>query len=80
MTTRKKRLTIYLGADTALERLYDELRRLAPMGQRGRISRSRLIEDAIILAWQDVQSNGRGAAIYKALVTLPDDERDAPEV
>ena len=80
MTTRKKRLTIYLGADTALESLYNELRLLAPIGQRGRISRSRLIEDAIILAWQDVQANGRDAVIYKTVVTLPDDEQDGPEV
>lgn len=76
MTTRKKRVTIYLGTDTPLEYLYDELRRLAPMGQRGRISRSRLIEDAITVAWQDVQANGRDAVIYKTMVTLPDDEQD----
>ena len=35
MTTDKKRLTLYLASDQALEAVYYELRRLAPIAQRG---------------------------------------------
>ena len=72
MTTDKKRLTLYLASDQALEALYYELRRLAPIAQRGSISRSTIAEAALALAWSDVQANGAGAAIFSRLVTLPD--------
>ena len=72
MTTSKQRLTLYLASDAALEALYSELRRLAPIAQRGAISRSTIAEAALALAWSDVQANGAGAAIFQTLVTLPD--------
>ena len=72
MTTDKKRLTLYVASDQALEALYYELRRLAPIAQRGAISRSTIAEAALALAWSDVQANGAGAAIFSRLVTLPD--------
>lgn len=72
MTTDKKRLTLYVASDQALEALYHELRRLAPIAQRGQISRSTIAEAALALAWSDVQANGAGAAIFSRLVTLPD--------
>lgn len=72
MTTSKQRLTLYLASDAALEALLQELRRLAPIAQRGQISRSTIAEAALALAWQDVQANGAGAAIFSRLVTLPD--------
>lgn len=79
MTTDKKRLTLYLASDQALEALYYELRRLAPIAQRGAISRSTIAEAALALAWSDVQANGAGAAIFSRLVTLPD-PKDPQEV
>ena len=79
MTTRKQRLTLYLASDAALEALYSELRRLAPIAQRGQISRSTVAEAALALAWSDVQANGAGAAIFSRLVTLPDPQ-DPKEV
>lgn len=72
MTTDKQRLTLYLASDAALEALLQELRRLAPIAQRGQISRSTIAEAALALAWSDVQANGAGAAIFSRLVTLPD--------
>lgn len=72
MTTSKQRLTLYLASDQALEALLQELRRLAPIAQRGAISRSTIAEAALALAWSDVQANGAGAAIFQTLVTLPD--------
>lgn len=72
MTTDKKRLTLYLASDAALEALYSELRTLAPIAQRGAISRSTITEAALALAWSDVQANGARAAIVSTLVTLPD--------
>lgn len=72
MTTDKKRLTLYVASDQALEALYYELRRLAPIAQRGAISRSTIAEAALALAWQDVQANGPAAAIFSQLVTLPE--------
>ena len=72
MTTSKQRLTLYLASDQALEALLQELRRLAPIAQRGQISRSTIAEAALALAWSDVQANGAGAAIFQTLVTLPD--------
>lgn len=78
MTTDKKRLTLYLASDQALEALYYELRRLAPIAQRGAISRSTIAEAALALAWSDVQANGAGAAIFSRLVTLPDPHEVKP--
>lgn len=72
MTTSKQRLTLYLASDAALEALLQELRRLAPIAQRGAISRSTIAEAALALAWSDVQANGAGAAIFSRLVTLPE--------
>mgnify|MGYP003373280110 CR=1 FL=1 len=72
MTTDKRRLTIYLTSDAALEALYQDLRTLAPIAQRGQISRSTIAEAALALAWQDVQANGPAAAIFSSLVTLPE--------
>ena len=71
MTTDKKRLTLYMASDQALEALYQDLRTLAPLAQRGAISRSTITEAALALAWQDLQANGPAAAIFRALVTLP---------
>lgn len=79
MTTSKQRLTLYLASDAALEALLQELRRLAPIAQRGAISRSTIAEAALALAWSDVQANGAGAAIFSRLVTLPD-PKDPQEV
>lgn len=79
MTTDKKRLTLYLASDAALEALLQELRLLAPIAQRGKISRSTIAEAALALAWSDVQANGAGAAIFSRLVTLPDPQ-DPQEV
>ena len=74
MTTDKRRLTLYMASDAALEALYQELRTLAPIAQRGTISRSTIAEAALALAWQDVQANGPAAAIFQSLVTLPGEE------
>ena len=72
MTTDKQRLTLYVTSDRALEALYSELRRLAPIAQRGQISRSTVAEAALALAWSDVQAHGADSLIYRAMVTLPD--------
>lgn len=71
MTTEKTRLTIYLTDRRALDDLTEQLRRLAPIEQRGAISRSTAIEAAVMLALADVQANGRASAAYRHLVTSP---------
>lgn len=71
MTTDKARLTVYLAHPADLEALFDELRRLAPIEQRGTISRSTAVEAAVLLALRDVQANGQRSAIYKTMVTSP---------
>lgn len=71
MTTSKRRLTLYLTSDQTLEALYQRLRALAPIEARGALSRSVVTEAAIAQAWADVQANGPAAAIFQALVTLP---------
>ena len=71
MTTNKARLTIYLSNPVQLEDLRAELRRLAPIEARGRISGSTCIEAAIGLALRDVQARGRDSDVYRAMVTLP---------
>ena len=53
------------------DRLYDELRLLAPIEARGGISRSTAIEAAITVALADLRARGRKSGIYERLVTLP---------
>ena len=71
MTTDKHRVTIYLTDRRPLDDLTEQLRRLAPLEDRGAISRSTVIETAVRLALADVQANGRQSAIYPAMVTSP---------
>ena len=71
MTTSKKRVTVYLGSDAALEALFDAARRAAPLERRGQISRSTVTEAALLLAWQDWQARGADSELAKRLVTLP---------
>lgn len=71
MTTSKQRLTVYLSNPSELDALFDELRRLAPIEARGKISRSTAIEAAVRLALADVQANGQRSAIYETMVTSP---------
>ena len=72
MTTSKARHTIYLSSDQDLEALFNGLRLLAPLEERGRISRSTAIEAAITLALADLRANGQQAAIFQTMVTLPE--------
>ena len=71
MTTDKHRVTIYLADRRPLDDLTEHLRRLAPLEDRGKISRSTAIEAAIGVALEDLRAKGREAAIYSHLVTLP---------
>lgn len=71
MTTAKKRVTVYLGSDAALEALFDAARRAAPLELRGQISRSTITEAALSLAWQDWQARGTDSELAKRLVTSP---------
>ena len=71
MTTKKARLTIYLSNPADLDALFDELRRLAPLVERGAISRSTITEAAVSVAWADVQARGRESDVFKTMVTLP---------
>ena len=71
MTTKKARLTIYLSNPADLDALFDELRRLAPLEERGAISRSTITEAAVAVAWADVQARGRESDVFKTMVTLP---------
>ena len=71
MTTSKKRLTVYLTSDAALEALFDAARRAAPLELRGQISRSTVTEAALLLAWQDWQARGTDSELAKRLVTSP---------
>ena len=71
MTTDKHRVTIYLADRRPLDDLTEQLRRLAPLEDRGAISRSTAIEAAIDVALDDLRAKGRDAAIYSHLVTLP---------
>ena len=71
MTTKKARLTIYLSNPADLDALFDELRRLAPLEERGAISRSTITEAAVSVAWADVQARGRESDVFKTMVTLP---------
>ena len=71
MTTDKHRITIYLADRQPLDDLAEQLRRLAPLEDRGKISRSTAIEAAVAVALADVQANGRQSAIYARLVASP---------
>lgn len=71
MTTDKHRITIYLADRRPLDDLTEQLRRLAPLEDRGQISRSTAIEAAIVVALEDLRAKGRDAAIYSHLVTSP---------
>ena len=71
MTTKKQRLTVYLRNGSELEDLRAELRRLAPIEARGKISGSTCIEAAIGLALRDIEARGRESDVFKTLVTLP---------
>ena len=69
MTTDKTRVTIYLANYWELDELHDTLRRLAPLDERGKISRSTAVEAALQLALADLRTHGRQSAIYEKLVT-----------
>ena len=71
MTTSKQRLTIYLTSAAELDDLREQLRILAPIEARGRISGSTCIEAAVSVALRDVQARGRESDVYKTMVTLP---------
>ena len=71
MTTDKTRVTCYLTDRRPLDDLTEQLRRLAPIEDRGKISRSTVIETAVRLALEDLRAKGRDAAIYSHLVTSP---------
>ena len=71
MTTSKQRLTVYLTSAAALDDLREQLRILAPLELRGRISGSTCVEAAVSVALADVQARGRDSDVFKTLVTLP---------
>ena len=71
MTTSKQRLTVYLTSAAELDDLREALRVLAPIADRGFISRSTAIEAAVSVALRDVQARGRDSDVFKTLVTLP---------
>ncbi len=71
MTTDKQRVTIYLADRRPLDELAEQLRRLAPIEQRGAISRSTVVEAAVSAALADLRENGRESAIARSLVTSP---------
>ena len=72
MTTSKARLTVYLANPSELDDLREALRRLAPLGLRGRISGSTCVEAAVSVALADVQARGVDSDVFKTLVTLPE--------
>ena len=71
MTTSKARLTVYLSSAAELDDLREQLRILAPLELRGRISGSTCIEAAVSVALRDVQARGVESDVFKVLVTLP---------
>ena len=71
MTTNKARLTVYLSSAAALDDLREQLRILAPLELRGRISGSTCVEAAVSVALRDIEARGRDADVYRAMVTLP---------
>ena len=71
MTTDKHRVTIYLADRRPLDDLTEQLRKLAPLEDRGRITRSTVVETAVRLALEDLRAKGRDAAVYRDMVTSP---------
>ena len=71
MSTTKKRISLYFATDQTLEALFTALRNLAPLAERGKVSRSTAAEAAIILALADLEAHGRDSAIYKSMVESP---------
>ena len=71
MTTAKARLTVYLSSAAELDDLREALRILAPIADRGFISRSTAIEAAVSVALRDVQARGVESDVYRAMVTSP---------
>ena len=71
MTTNKRRVTIYLRTPSELEDLREQLRILAPLELRGRISGSTCVEAAVSVALRDVQARGVESDVYRAMVTSP---------
>lgn len=71
MTTGKRRISLYLATDQQLEALFTMLRDLAPLSERGKVSRSTAAEAAISAALADLKAHGRESAIYKAMVESP---------
>ena len=78
MTTSKARLTVYLSNPSELDDLREALRRLAPLTDRGRISGSTCIEAAVTLALRDLTARGVDSDVYRALVTLPQENEAQP--
>lgn len=72
MTTTKARCTVYLTDTRPLDDLVEELRRLAPLEVRGRVSRSTAIEGAVGLALADLREHGRESVTFKTVVTSPE--------
>lgn len=70
-TDNKVRITVWLYDRRPLDDLAEQLRRLAPLEDRGTISRSTVIETAVRLALEDLRAKGRDAAIYEQMVTSP---------
>jgi len=71
MTTDKRRMSLYFTTDQPLDDLAATLRALAPLAERGKISRSTAAEAAVNLALADLRANGRSSAIYKSMVESP---------
>lgn len=71
MTTRKRRVTLYLEHGSELEVLFDLVRELAPIETRGRCTRSTITAAALSVALRDIEARGRDADVFKTLVTLP---------
>ena len=78
MTTSKARLTVYLSSAAELDDLREQLRILAPLELRGRISGSTCIEAAVTVALRDVQARSVESDVYKVLVTLPQESEAQP--
>ena len=80
MTTSKARLTVYVSAGglRELDDLAHDLKLLAPLAERGRLSRSAAIEAAVSLALADLTAHGRQAAIFQTLVTSPRENEAQP--
>ena len=71
MTTDKIRVTVWLYDRRPLDDLAEQLRKLAPLEDRGRITRSTVVETAVRLALEDLRAKGRDAAVYRDMVTSP---------